>query len=301
MRQNHLIFSVVIPNYNGSKYLEETLDSIFAQSHQAHEVLVVDDGSTDNSLAILEEYKKLHANLKVIKQQNGGPSKARNLGVLHAQGNFIAFLDSDDLWHKDFLTKMALLIDNTQCHLAYANYLWFDQNKQYVNQKAKDNPMELFDLWSDSMLSPSGLVFEKASLLNIGGWDEELWACEDMDLWFRAKMANLQIASIQENLIYIRQHEANSKDNFFKMYDGHCKSLNKWLKITSQELKKTPSYRKAVRLKIQKIRYYAYLAKDNSKVWDSFYLGFKLLGFKYLDKVAIYQLYKFIIKNKQKR
>ena len=88
-------FSVVIPSYNRGAFIEATLDSVFAQEFRDFEVIVVDDGSTDDTLERLQLYRE---RMTLLRQQNKGPGAARNLAVRHASGDYIAFLDSDDLW-----------------------------------------------------------------------------------------------------------------------------------------------------------------------------------------------------------
>src|SRR5690242_4967891 len=90
----------IVPVFNGERYLGEALDSIFAQGHQPLEVLVVDDGSTDGSAAVAKSYGD---RVRYFFQPNAGPAAARNLGLEAARGEFIAFLDADDLWHRDKL------------------------------------------------------------------------------------------------------------------------------------------------------------------------------------------------------
>ena len=93
-----ILVSVIIPVYNGERYLAEALDSVLRQSHPADEIIVIDDGSTDGSAKIIESFR---ASVEYHWQPNGGPGAARNLGVTLAHGAFLAFLDADDLWTED--------------------------------------------------------------------------------------------------------------------------------------------------------------------------------------------------------
>jgi len=99
------LVSIITPCYNSEPYIEETLKSVIKQTHQEWEMLITDDGSTDNSTAIIEAYQQKDSRIKLFKQQNKGPAKARNNSIKHAKGNFMAFLDSDDLWFPNFLEK----------------------------------------------------------------------------------------------------------------------------------------------------------------------------------------------------
>lgn len=107
-----MLFSVVVPVYNVKEYLGDCINSVLSQDFEDYEVVMVDDGSTDCSSDICEELKKIHGNIKVIHKSNGGLSDARNVGISHAEGKYIIFLDSDDYWNDTgFLKKMATLIE----------------------------------------------------------------------------------------------------------------------------------------------------------------------------------------------
>ncbi len=111
--QERKLITVIIPVYNKSEYLRTCLDSVLAQSHEELEILLVDDGSTDDSPAICEEYAKKDARVRVIRKENGGASSARNLGIVEAKGDFIGFVDADDWIEPDmYRTLYEYLADN---------------------------------------------------------------------------------------------------------------------------------------------------------------------------------------------
>ncbi|RCW90261.1 glycosyltransferase family 2 protein [Winogradskyella arenosi] len=290
------LVSVVIPNYNGAKFIEETIMSVCNQTYKTFEIIVVNDGSTDNSMAVLTQLQKKFDKLRVINVENGGVSKARNIGIDNAKGAYVAFLDSDDLWKKEYLQNHINAIKKHNCDLVYSNYTWFNEAAEFMNEKANLNPQSLFDFWVDSMLAPSSVTIKKECFNRLGGWDEKLYACEDMDLWFRLKLANMTIVSTHSTDVRIRIHETSAKTNFNKMYEGHILSLQKWSALLSSDVKKTIGYRNAVKQKLNKTRYYANMMGDRNKVKTTFILGFKLLGYKYVDNLLVSQLYRFIIK-----
>lgn len=104
---NNLLVSIVIPVYNVEKYLSECLSSLVNQTQKKFEVIIINDGSTDNSLAICKEFEPLLPNCKIIEQQNQGVSAARNLGIQHASGSYLYFMDSDDWLDIDFIETLA--------------------------------------------------------------------------------------------------------------------------------------------------------------------------------------------------
>src|SRR6266508_897311 len=118
------LVSVVIPNYNCGRFLEETLESVFAQAYPAVEVIVVDDGSTDDSLQVLEKYA---GRVNVIRQANQGVSAARNAGIRASHGELVALLDADDLWHPDKLAKQVALFANPAVGLVHCAVEYIDE------------------------------------------------------------------------------------------------------------------------------------------------------------------------------
>lgn len=114
--------SIIIPVYNAEKYLSGCLDSIINQTYKNLEIILVNDGSTDNSLDICNKYKKIDNRIIVLNQKNSGVSKARNKGVLKATGKYVSFVDSDDSVDKNFILKMINCIEENECELSVCNY-----------------------------------------------------------------------------------------------------------------------------------------------------------------------------------
>lgn len=117
--------SIIVPVYNAEKYLTSTLDSVLSQTFTDLEVLCVDDGSTDKSKQILKRYEKQDARLKVFRQKNGGGSAARNLGLRHASGEYVMFLDSDDLYEMDIINQAYGRAIETGADIVYYNFARF--------------------------------------------------------------------------------------------------------------------------------------------------------------------------------
>ena len=112
------LVSVIIPNYNGAPFIAEALETVFEQRLNNLEVIVIDDGSTDNSMEILERFR---SQIKLISTENFGAAAARNSGMKAARGEFIAFLDSDDLWTKDKLTRQLYMLQKLNLDLVYCS------------------------------------------------------------------------------------------------------------------------------------------------------------------------------------
>ena len=122
------LVSVITPCYNGEKYVSKTIESVLAQTYNKWEMLIIDDGSTDNSAKIIQEYCKNDSRIKLIQQPNGGSAKARNHGIREANGQYIALLDSDDLWEKDFLEEQIKFMKEKNTICVYSSYKRIDEN-----------------------------------------------------------------------------------------------------------------------------------------------------------------------------
>ena len=178
-------FSVVIPTYNRAHIIGQALDSVLAQSCQDFEVLVVDDGSTDNTRKILEPYSD---RIRYFKQSNSGPAAARNRGITESQGEYIAFLDSDDRWYPDKLTQMDRAIGaHPDAGLFYSDFQSVDEQRNYLRiERCKhivgDGYLQL--LLYD-FVGTSTVVVKRECFDACGLFYEQLFGPEDWDMWIR--------------------------------------------------------------------------------------------------------------------
>jgi glycosyltransferase involved in cell wall biosynthesis len=177
--------SVIIPTYNRAHVLREAIDSVLSQKYSDLELLVVDDGSTDHTKEVVSSYT---SKLAYIYQEHKGVSAARNRGIKHAKGDYLAFLDSDDLWLPDKLsTQMRFMEDHPEIHICYTEERW-------IRRGVRVNPMKKHRKYSGMIfehclplciVSPSSVLIARSLLEEIGVFDEELKVCEDYDLWLR--------------------------------------------------------------------------------------------------------------------
>lgn len=175
--------SVVIPTYNRAGALRQALTSVYAQLHQPFEVIVVDDGSTDETAAVVAGF----AQAVYLYQDNQGVSAARNRGIELCTGAFVAFLDSDDTWLPTKLATQLECIKQTQLRVCHTEEIWI-RNGVRVNQKKKHRKSggDQFERCIElCCISPSSVLIERAVFEDYGCFDESLPACEDYDLWLR--------------------------------------------------------------------------------------------------------------------
>lgn len=177
--------SVVIPTYNRSAFLKEAVDSVLAQTAAADEVIVVDDGSTDVTPSVL---KAFGPPVRSLRQENAGVSAARNAGIRAARGEWLAFLDSDDLWRPRKLeAQLAYLSVRPEMRICQVEEIWIRNGKRLNPRKYHRKPSGFcFPLLLDRCLvSPSAVMIHRDVLEEVGLFDETLPACEDYDLWLR--------------------------------------------------------------------------------------------------------------------
>ena len=201
--------SVIIPTYNREKFISECVQSVLAQTLPAREIIIVDDGSTDATYNILRDlgFNSLSTKKTVLRyffQQNRGVSSARNLGIKEARSEYIALLDSDDLWLKSKLDRQVSAFENdTQSsRLCHTDEIWI-RNGVRVNQhkKHKKHGGNVFQSCLKlCCISPSSAMMHRSVFEDFGFFDEDLPACEDYDFWLRYS-AKEDVNFIDEPLI----------------------------------------------------------------------------------------------------
>ena len=179
------LISVIIPTYNRSAFLKEAIESVLKQTYQPFELIVVDDGSTDDTASVLSCYA---GKISALSVHHGGPSAARNYGIQAAHGDYIAFLDSDDLWLPGKLAaQMHFFHNNPEARICQTEEIWM-RNSVRVNprQKHKKYSGWIFDQCLPlCVVSPSAVMMHRSIFARVGLFDETFPACEDYDLWLR--------------------------------------------------------------------------------------------------------------------
>jgi glycosyltransferase involved in cell wall biosynthesis len=200
--------SVVIPAYNAAVSIERAIGSVLAQSRPADEVIVVDDGSTDNTADIVRQFAD---KVKLISQANAGVSAARNAGIRAADGDWVAFLDADDQWLPDFLeAQTALLNRNPNLAWSAANYMtcYADRQAAEINPvfaekllNGKNYFDDYFSAYTYGFIGCSDtMLIRKNVLLEAGLFPVNLRVAEDIDLWWRIAYRYPQIGFVPQPL-----------------------------------------------------------------------------------------------------
>lgn len=202
MASKDRLISVIIPVYNGERYLGESIESILAQDRRPIEVIVVNDGSTDNTETIARRYAD---HIIYIRQENRGPAASRNRGLQMSHGDIIGFLDADDLWSENKLSvQLARLAEDRSVEIVVGL-------SQPMRLRTETEGKAMFEKWYDPFcaLLLSAALFRNSVFEKVGLFDETLQYGEDTDWFMRVRERGISMAIIQEVSLYYRRHESN--------------------------------------------------------------------------------------------
>lgn len=216
MKTNDIKISVVVPLYNKEKSIEATLQSVLAQTYTDYELIVVDDGSTDNSLNVVRKRISELENerIRVIHKENGGVSSARNRGIKEAKGEYIALLDGDDLWEPTFLEEQVKLIHDFPdagmwgVNTAFIKYGKCWKWQQGMGDGYRGYVENYFGTSHNDLFCSSSVVIRKDVFEKVGYFDERISSSEDLDMWYRI-ILKYPVVFYDKVLVYYNQDAEN--------------------------------------------------------------------------------------------
>ena len=198
-------FSVIVPLYNKAPYVRHALESVVAQTFRDFEVIVVDDGSTDNSLAVVKEFvERIDDRWTILSQVNAGVAVARNNGVVASKGEYICFLDADDWWEKDMLEEMDKLIKEYPDAGLYAtNYVYYKPGKTHVALKLERGYMNYPEAYLHGEMPITSITtcMSRKVFDEMGGFPIGIKLGEDFLLWAKTAL-NYKVAFCEKPLAY---------------------------------------------------------------------------------------------------
>lgn len=208
--------TVIIPAYNAARYLPEAIDSVLQQTAPDLEIIVVDDGSTDDTAAILAPYLDRHGDrIQLLQQQNAGVSAARNRGIQAARGELIAFLDADDtfLLPTKLAEQAVLFAGRPEVGIAHCGWRVVDEDGVVLSEKrpwqqARDFGLREWLLWQPAL--PSAMMFRRDDLIRVGGFDAGLAHLEDVDLVFRLLLQGCATRWLPKIAVLYRRHAGSA-------------------------------------------------------------------------------------------
>ncbi len=256
--------SVIIPTYNRVFFLKRSIDSVLAQTLQPYEIIIIDDGSSDGTSAMI---KKNYPNLNLIYQDNKGVSAARNIGVKASSGDWVCFLDSDDEWKKNKLSEQHIALEKNDTYsFCHSNEEWIKNGKK-INQKKKHKKYggDIFKQCLDMCrVSPSSVMINKDLLEDIGLFNENLIICEDYELWLRI-CSHYKVLFVDEPLIIkYGGHEGQLSNSCESIEYYRIKALE-YLLLTKMTDNKR---REAVKMLLFKLHIYLNGLKKRDKKLD---------------------------------
>jgi glycosyltransferase involved in cell wall biosynthesis len=223
--------SCLIPVYNGAAYVRQAIDSVLAQRDADVEVIVIDDESTDETPAILREYG---GRIRTFRQKNVGHVAARNNGARIASGEWLAFLDADDVWLPEKLAKQLAAADDS-VGMVYTDRENFGDIARVATVASASGPLHEGDLFEPllfgNFVTVSSAMMRREWFDRLGGFDGELLVCEDWDMWLRFAAAGGMAAVCREPLTRYRWHPGAMSNNQVRMCEGRLKVLGRALAL----------------------------------------------------------------------
>ena len=233
--------SVIIPAYNAEKYIAETLDSVLNQTYSDYEVIIVDDGSKDKTVSIIKQYQaKYPEKVGLIQKENGGPASARNMGIRTAIGEYIAFIDADDLWLPEKLEKQIKCFEAqpSEVGMVYTDAKKFDGDGIWtLPEKYRHNYIEGWiykDLLKANFIPNQSVIVRKRCFEKTGLFDEsiELISMEDYEMWLRIAK-DWKISFFNETLSLYREQAQGISKKFESSLTAGIRLLEKHSKLVT--------------------------------------------------------------------
>ncbi|MEW5806019.1 MAG: glycosyltransferase [Acidobacteriota bacterium] len=224
--------SVIVPTYNYARFLDPCLESIFAQTYGDFEVIVVDDGSTDDTVEVLRKYED---RIRYIYQENMGLSAARNTGIKVSTGKYLAFLDSDDIWLPLKLeAQLRVISEDSDVGIVFSDARAFDGKNVLRESILKEERIctgHCFRrLFMGNFLVMPTVMIRKKCLDEVGLFDETLTAVEDYDLWLRIS-AHYKIGYVDMMLAMYRVHPSNMSRDYCRLLDNEIRVIRKIVEL----------------------------------------------------------------------
>jgi teichuronic acid biosynthesis glycosyltransferase TuaG len=223
------LVSIIMPAYNAEKYIAASIESVLAQTYSDWELIVVDDGSTDSTATVVQEFATSDPRVRYIFQENGRLGKARNTGISNSTGRLIAFLDSDDLWLPTKLEVQTRAMAENNADVVYSkSYVFCDENiddetQTLTSSAGKFSGPDFFDsLIRYPQIPVLTVLFKRSALDRVGLFEEgkAYHGCEDYDLWLRLARAGLVFYGMPDILARYRRHGTAMtamRSNMFKL------------------------------------------------------------------------------------
>ena len=211
------LVSIITPSYNSSKFIEETIASVQAQTYSHWEMLITDDGSTDNSFEIIKEICKKDSRVKLFSIKNAGPAVARNNSIKHAKGKYLAFLDSDDLWMPNKLALQIKFMKKNNYNFTFTSYMMIDDKSSIIKNSLIQSLQKISydDMLSENIIGCLTVIYNQEKLGKI--YMPNIRKRQDYGLWFKILKNEKFAYGMKESLAYYRIGQSSLSKNKFDL------------------------------------------------------------------------------------
>ena len=235
MNKENFLVTVYITNFNYGKFIKQAIESVLMQTEQSFELIIIDDGSTDNSKEIIEKYKDLK-NIRIVYQKNKGLNVTNNIALRAARGKYIVRLDADDYFSPNALELLLEKLESdSMLGMVFPDYFLVDSQGEVLERQKRhdfDNEVKLFDQAAHGACTMIRVQF----LREIGGYDES-FSCQDgYELWVKFT-SKFKVSNINEPLFYYRKHGKNLTSNEDRILDTRATINSKYVKKFNKEIK----------------------------------------------------------------
>lgn len=235
MNKENFLVTVYITNFNYGKFIKQAIESVLMQTEQSFELIIIDDGSTDNSKEIIEKYKDLK-NIRIVYQKNKGLNVTNNIALRAARGKYIVRLDADDYFSPNALELLLEKLESdSMLGMVFPDYFLVDTQGEVLERQKRhdfDNEVKLFDQAAHGACTMIRVQF----LREIGGYDES-FSCQDgYELWVKFT-SKFKVSNINEPLFYYRKHGKNLTSNEERILDTRATINSKYVKKFNKEIK----------------------------------------------------------------
>lgn len=213
--------SVILPVYNGAQTIEEAVASVMKQTYDHIELIVIDDGSTDETPSLVGKCQKAHASKSVvyIRQENQGVSAARNTGIRRATGDYIAFIDADDRWSPDKITEQVRVLKEKKSIVLLGTGVRSQTERRKTGASGDVQMIPFQRLLCKNYFVTSSVMVRSSALNALGGFNEGQRYAEDYDLWLRIA-SRYQAAVLHQNLVYYNEGGTGLSSQLWDMQKG---------------------------------------------------------------------------------
>lgn len=266
-----------MPAYNSAKFLPDSIESILSQTYQPYEIIIVDDGSTDNTKEVISRFIQ---RIKYIRlEQNRGAPAARNIGIQSAQGKYIAFIDADDIWMPEKLqVNVEYLETHSEVGMIYSKHINIDEEGNFFSDASKKQLpsgnifLRLFS--QENFIVTPSVVIREEIFKTIGLFDEQLFNCQDWDMWLRIAFY-FPVAGINKPLLKCRRNPrslSKNRNNVLKYQKAVIDKMYNEFKNKENGISEK-AYRRRLSLQYAKIGRHYLRTGDKNQAHENFRLS----------------------------